>query len=125
MSGTVLYTYDEAGHLLGEYDGTGALIEDTVWLGDTPIATLRPSGGTVAIYYIHSDQLNTPRQITRPSDNVPMWTWNADPFGTDAANPNPAGAGTFAYHLRFPDQLFDEQGGLHQNVLSTLLMDLL
>jgi hypothetical protein len=22
-----------------------------------------------------------------------MWTWNADPFGTDAANPNPSGAG--------------------------------
>ena len=30
--GTVLYAYDEAGHLLGEYDGTGALIEETVWL---------------------------------------------------------------------------------------------
>jgi hypothetical protein len=25
--GAVLYAYDEAGHLLGEYDGTGALIE--------------------------------------------------------------------------------------------------
>jgi len=35
------------GHLLGEYDGTGALIEETVWLGDIPIATLRPSGATV------------------------------------------------------------------------------
>jgi len=44
-----------------------------------------------------------------------MWTWNADPFGTDAANPNPAGAGTFAYNLRFPGQLFDGQAGLHQN----------
>jgi RHS repeat-associated protein len=44
-----------------------------------------------------------------------MWTWNSDPFGTDAANPNPAGAGTFAYNLRFPGQLFDGQAGLHQN----------
>jgi tetratricopeptide (TPR) repeat protein len=34
--------YDEAGHLLGEYDATGALIEETVWLGDTPVATVRP-----------------------------------------------------------------------------------
>jgi hypothetical protein len=25
--------------------------------------------------------------------------WNSDPFGTDAANPNPAGAGVFAYNL--------------------------
>jgi hypothetical protein len=84
-AGMVLYAYDEAGHLLGEYDGTGTLIEETVWLGDIPVATLRPNGATVAIYYVHSDPLNTPRQITRPSDNVPMWTWNSDPFGTDAA----------------------------------------
>jgi YD repeat-containing protein len=36
VNGTVLYAYDEAGHLLGEYDGTGALIEETVWLGGAP-----------------------------------------------------------------------------------------
>jgi len=44
-----------------------------------------------------------------------MWTWNSDPFGTDAANPNPAGAGAFTYNLRFPGQLFDGQAGLHSN----------
>jgi len=44
-----------------------------------------------------------------------MWTWNSDPFGTDAANPNPAGAGAFAYNLRFPGQVFDGQAGLHYN----------
>jgi RHS repeat-associated protein len=111
----VLYAYDEAGHLLGEYDATGTLIEETAWLGDIPVATLRPNGATVSIFYIHSDALNTPRQITRPSDNTPVWTWNSDPFGTDAANPDPAGAGTFAYNLRFPGQIFDGQAGLHQN----------
>jgi YD repeat-containing protein len=41
-SGTVHYVYDEAGHLLGEYNSTGALIQETLWLGDTPVATLRP-----------------------------------------------------------------------------------
>ena len=114
-SGTVLYAYDETGHLLGEYDGTGTLIEETVWLGDIPVATLRPNGSTVAIYYVHSDQLNTPRQVTRASDNTVMWTWTSDPFGTDAANPNPSGAGTFAYNLRFAGQVFDGQAGLHDN----------
>jgi YD repeat-containing protein len=69
-AGTVLYTYDEAGHLLGEYNGTGSLIEETVWLGDIPVATVRSSGSGVSIYYIHSDPLNTPRQVTRASDNV-------------------------------------------------------
>ena len=30
--GTTLYVYDEAGHLLGEYDRRGGLIQETVWL---------------------------------------------------------------------------------------------
>jgi RHS repeat-associated protein len=117
-SGTVLYAYDESGHLLGEYDGNGALIEETVWLGDILVATLRPdAGGGIDIFYVHTDQLNTPRAVTRPSDNVPMWSWYSDPFGTDAANENPAGAGTFKYNLRFAGQIFDGQAGLHANGL--------
>jgi YD repeat-containing protein len=92
---TVLYMYDEAGHLLGEYSSTGALVEETVWLGDIPVATLRPSGSSVAVYYIEADLRNTPRQVTRSNDNEQMCTWFSDPFGTTAAHSNPAGAGTF------------------------------
>jgi RHS repeat-associated protein len=115
-AGTLLYSYDEAGRLLGEYDGTGALIEETVWLGDIPVATLRPhTGGGIDIFYVHTDQLNTPRAVTRPSDNMLMWSWYPDPFGTDAANENPASAGTFQYNLRFAGQIFDGQAGLHAN----------
>jgi RHS repeat-associated protein len=44
-----------------------------------------------------------------------MWTWFSDPFGTTAANSNPAGAGTFVYNLRFPGQVYDPQAGLQQN----------
>ena len=86
-----------------------------MWLGDIPVATLRPNGASVSIYYVHSDQLNTPRQITRSSDNAQLWTWFSDPFGTDAANANPSGLGAFAYNLRFPGQVFDGQAGLHYN----------
>jgi RHS repeat-associated protein len=114
-AGTVLYWYDEQSHLLGEYDGAGNLIEETVWLGDLPVAVLQPNGSGVAIYYVHTDQLNTPRQVTRPVDNAQMWTWFSDPFGTDAANSNPAGAGIFSYDLRFPGQVFDGQVGLNLN----------
>jgi RHS repeat-associated protein len=109
--------YDElaSGSLVGEYDGTGALIEETVWLGDIPVATIQPNGSTVAVYYVHTDHLNTPRQVTRPADNAQMWTWLSDPFGTDAANTNPAGAGALGYNLRFPGQIFHGPAGLHQN----------
>ena len=44
-----------------------------------------------------------------------MWTWNANPFGTDAANPSPSGAGVFAFNLRFPAHGFDRHPRLQQN----------
>jgi RHS repeat-associated protein len=94
--------YDEAGHILGEYSSTGALIEETIWMGDLPVATLQPNGSSVAIYYIHSDHLGTPRKITRTSDNGLMWRWDPDTFGVLDPNTNPAGLGTFTYNLRYP-----------------------
>lgn len=44
-----------------------------------------------------------------------MWTWYADPFGSETPNENPAGGGTFKYNLRFPGQLYDSHAGLIQN----------
>jgi RHS repeat-associated protein len=113
--GTILFMYDESGHILGEYSSTGALIEETIWLGDTPVATLRPSGSTIAIYYVHSDHLGTVRKVTRPSDNGLMWRWDPDTFGSVAANSNPAGLGTFTYNLGFPGQYFLTESGLYYN----------
>jgi RHS repeat-associated protein len=111
-AGTVLYMYDESGHLIGEYTSAGGLIEETVWLGDIPVATLRPSGSGVTVYNIEADHLNTPRQITQATTaNTQMWTWFSDPFGTTAAT----GASGFTYNLRFPGQIYDPQAGLQQN----------
>jgi RHS repeat-associated protein len=113
-AGTVHYVYDEAGHLLGEYTSSGALIQETIWLGDTPVATLRP-GSPIEIFYVHTDHLNTPRKVTRPSDNQARWTWESDPFGTALPDENPASLGTFEYNLRFPGQVYDGHTGLHYN----------
>jgi RHS repeat-associated protein len=110
-----LYVYDEVGHLIGEYDGSGNLIEETVWLGAIPVATIQPSGSGVAVYYIHSDHLNTAKKITRPSDNSLVWRIDQDPFGTAAPNQNPSGLGTFVYNLRFPGQLYMAESGLNYN----------
>jgi RHS repeat-associated protein len=107
--------YDEDGHLVGEYSSTGALIQETIWMGDIPVATLRPNGSTVSVYYVHTDQLNAPRKLTRPSDNGLMWRWDTDPFGTAAPNENPASLGTFTYNLRFPGQYYQSETGLNYN----------
>ena len=107
--------YDESGHLLGEYTAGGALVQETVWLGEVPVATLRPGGGGVSMYQVHADHLGALRSITRPADHAIVWRWDSDPFGTAAANENPGGLGTFRHDLRFPGQYRDAETGLHYN----------
>jgi len=110
------FVYDEAGHLIGEYDTAGALIQEIVWLGDTPIATVRPNAGGVGVFYIHTDHLNTPRQLTRPTDNEIVWRWNSDAFGVGNALQDPDGNGQqVVFNLRFPGQYYDQETGLHYN----------
>ncbi len=77
-------------------------------MGDVPVATLRPNGTGISVYYVHTDHQNSPRRITRPSDNVIVWRWDSRPFGTAQANQNPNLDGnTFVYNLRYPGQYFD------------------
>jgi RHS repeat-associated protein len=114
-SGTMLLMQDEAGHLIGEYSSTGALVQETIWLGDIPVATLRPNGSSVSIYYEHTDHLNAPRKAQQPTTDKLAWRWDADPFGTAAPNQNPASLGTFVYNLRFPGQYYMAETGLSQN----------
>ena len=114
-AGTVLYMYDEAGHLLGEYNGAGALTAETVWLGDMPVATLRPNGSAISILYVHVDHLNRPKLVSRPSDNKVRWRWDPDPFGSQPPSQNPQGLGTFVYNLRYPGQYFDSETGVFYN----------
>jgi len=100
------FAYDEAGHLIAEYSATGAVIEETVWLGDLPVATLL-AGGT---YYIAPDHLGAPHQITNASQKV-VWLWDHDPFGAKAPSSSPG----FVYNLRFPGQYYDAESGLNYN----------
>lgn len=86
-----------------------------MWLGDAPVATLRPRGGGVDVYNIHTDHLNTPRVITDSITAVVRWRWDGGPFGTGAANDDPSGVGAFEFDLRFPGQIAMTETGLHYN----------
>jgi RHS repeat-associated protein len=67
------------------------------------------------VYFIQTDQLDTPRQIVDANNNV-VWQWeNSDPFGVTPPNSNPSGQGTFTYNPRFPGQYFDRETNLHYN----------
>ena len=123
-SGQQQYVYDEAGHLIGEYDASGTMIQETVYLGDMPVTVLTQSIDTTGptpvistnVYYIYADQINTPRVLTQASDNQIVWRWDAtDPFGVLPPDEDPSGLGGFTYNPRFPGQLHDSETNLHYN----------
>ena len=103
--GTTIIVYDEAGHLLGEYSSSGALIQETIWMGDTPVATLRPNGSTIAIYYVHTDHLGSARKVEGPLFNGLAWRWDPDVYGTNL------GPVSLTYNLRFPGMYYLPETG--------------
>jgi RHS repeat-associated protein len=112
------FVYDPAGHLLGEYDKSGAALREYVWLDDTPVALFVPSiraGAAPTVYDLHTDHLNTPRAVMDTAGNL-RWRWIADPFGTAVPETNPAGLGAFVQNLRFPGQYADSETGLFYNM---------
>ena len=114
------FAYDEAGHLIGKYSASANRQQETVWLGDLPVAVMaghnagqgedddHAEDDGSAVHYIAPDHLGAPHQITDASGQV-VWLWDHDPFG------NGAPSGTFSYDLRFPGQFFDQNTKLHYN----------
>jgi RHS repeat-associated protein len=100
------FVYDRSGHLLAESNGaTGAAQTEYVWFDDMPLALV--TGGN--LYFLHSDQLNTPQKATDISRNL-AWDIVARPFGQTEQQTFPP-----LSNLRFPGQYFDSESGLAQN----------
>lgn len=104
-SNIVHYVYGLNGSLYGEYDDTGHLIREYVYLNDEPLAQVN-AGETVT--YLHTDHLGTPR-IASNSSATKVWEWKSDAFG------NGVPTGTISVNLRFPGQYYDDESGLHYN----------
>jgi RHS repeat-associated protein len=118
--------------MLGEYDHAGNAVEELIWLGDTPVAVTgnmscltsttgangTPTCTENATAYIWTDQLTTPREITRlntANQHVSIWKWDSLPFGGAEPNTNPSGLGHLYFNHRLPGQYKDYETGLHQN----------
>lgn len=106
------FVYGQDGQLLGIYDGSdGSVIEEVVYLGAMPVATVR--GGE--IFFIHTDHLGTPRVVSDGTQQI-LWRWDSNPFGEATPNQNPDGNGaSFVLNLRFPGQYFDAGTQCHYN----------
>jgi len=76
--------------------------------------TVGSAPGAATAYFIHTDQLNTPRAITNANGTM-VWQWDSDPFGKEPADEQPAGQPAFTSNLRFPGQQFDRESNLHYN----------
>jgi RHS repeat-associated protein len=115
---TIIFFYDPAGHLLGEYDANGKALREYVWLGNTPLAmfTPNPSSSVPLVYFVHADHLDAPRALVDSANRL-RWSWFADAFGSTLANSNPGGVGAVTLPLRFPGQYFDPESGLHYNAM--------
>ena len=125
-TGAAYYVYDQGGHLLGEYDANASPLYESIYLDSTdnapPVGVTNLSGSaasstlTAIVYNVYSDQINTPRVITRQSDEAIVWRWDsAEAFGASAPDQNPNALGTFIFNQRFPGQVFDAESGLSQN----------
>ena len=117
-----------SGLVIGEYDANQIPIYETIYLNDTPVAIIKqtrtgnpdaqPStlNVTTEVYHVYSDHIDTPRLITKASDQAIVWSWHAaEPFGVTQPNSNPNNLGTFTFNQRFPGQVFDSESGLFQN----------
>ncbi|TCV82702.1 RHS repeat domain-containing protein [Sulfurirhabdus autotrophica] len=111
---TVIYEYDEQGHLIAEFSGTGTPIRSYIWLDNAPLSQIEyiPSR---KIYYFNVDHLNTPRSLMDDTGKV-VWRWESDAFGSTQADEDPDGDGIkMTSNLRFPGQYYDKETGLHYN----------
>ncbi|MNS03136.1 putative deoxyribonuclease RhsC [compost metagenome] len=99
--GANYYAYDEQGHLLGEYDADGKAIQETVFLGDIPVAVLKPaaSSSSTPIMVDNSDTANV--------TTTGSWANSTSKPGYQGSNyqTHPAATGSadrFNWHVNVP-----------------------
>ncbi|UVK98792.1 RHS repeat-associated core domain-containing protein [Pseudomonas sp. B21-048] len=113
---TFLYGFD--GELLGEtlLDSHGMKLTSQfyIWLEGMPLGGVSVNYDTTgalassALFYLHSDHLNTPCIGTNAAQEI-VWEWKPDAFGIGKAS------GSLTLNLRFPGQYYDVETELHYN----------
>jgi RHS repeat-associated protein len=117
------FSYDLAGHLIGEYGeelahtngcvGTACTARETIWWGNRPIALIENAArhdNDKEVLLVYTDHIGSPREVTK-QDSTIVWKWVSDPFGWK----EPISSSAYTLNIRFPGQYFDAETGLHQN----------
>ena len=104
-SGTTQFIFGAGGQLLGEYDVSGGMIREYVYLNGEPLAQINDDE---SVLYLHTDHLATPRTATNQT-GTQVWRWESDAFGRSAPS------GSEIVNLRFAGQYYDTETALHYN----------
>jgi len=114
-AGTVIYHYDEAGHLLAETSAAGSPLVTYVWQDDMPLALIMHTGANKKVLYLEVDHLGSPIAARNQAARL-VWKWESDAFGSTAPHEDPDADGVkTTINLRFPGQYFDAESALHYN----------
>jgi RHS repeat-associated protein len=105
------YRYGEYGELLGEYDQSGTLIREYVYLDGQPLALMSgdQKAGSEKVFYLHTDHLGA---VVKATDSSKKLVWDAvrKPFGERTVN-----IGLIEVPLGFPGQYYDQETGNYYN----------
>ncbi|HET8542044.1 MAG TPA: RHS domain-containing protein [Anaeromyxobacter sp.] len=111
------YVHAPSGELLSELRSTGdaaqpwAPVRDYLWLDGRPLAQLEyvTPGAAPRPYYVHADQLGTPRKLTSAEGAV-VWSATVQPYGeiAETTAADPVTGNTVVTNLRLPGQ-YDER----------------
>ena len=107
---TLHLVHDLDGNVIAEYDATGTLLTEYIWLDDRPVGMVADAGTlSPKVYWVHTDQLERPVMMT---DDTAAVVWRASylPFGEVASI---TGSATLDY--RFPGQWLQLETGLAYN----------
>ena len=122
-SNNTYFMYSEDGKLLGEYDNSGNLIREYIYLGDKIVAVVKGTTGN-ELYYVIPDHLNTPRKVINSSNGNIIWSWESKPFGDDLPNEDVDNdSNLFTMPIRFPGQYYDSEVGYNYNYFRTYNSD--
>jgi RHS repeat-associated protein len=110
----ILYQFNRTGgELLSENDLHHGQVADYIYMDpgrdSRPIAEVTPTT-TPALYFMHTDRLGTPQEVTNGSKSV-VWSATYAPFGNTVSF---SGSLT-TQSLRLPGQEFDPESGLNHN----------
>jgi len=103
----------------GMYNFQWRMVQNSTRFGafTTNVSVNIQQAQAMALYYVHTDHLNTPRLVADATGTT-VWRWDqAEPFGSNPANEDPdANLVAFDLPLRLPGQRYDSETGLAYNM---------